>query len=95
MRVLLFVRACIALCAVFGSAAAVAAPPAEKAVTLPNAADPKPDTVGSPGTVQAVVVTLEKRSTSASNSQLQSQKTTAPPGKRDGMAAPFHKPKPN
>lgn len=95
MRFLLSARGWIALCAVFGPATVTAAPPAEEAVILPNAADPKPDTVGSQGGAQAVVVSLEKRSTSAGNAQPQSQNTTAPPGKRGGMAAPFHKPKPN
>jgi len=92
MRILLSARGWVALCAVLGSATAVAAPPAERPAALPNAADPKPDTSGPQGPSQAVVVSLEKRSNGAANTQLQSQKKPAPSNKNDGRPAPFNKP---
>jgi hypothetical protein len=75
--------------------AAVAAPPAEGRLKLPNAADPQPATPDAQGAAQAVVVTLEKRAETVRKAPPQNQKSVAPRVKRSGIAAPFEGPKPN
>jgi hypothetical protein len=95
MRFLLSACGWIVLCAVLGSATATAAQPAEEAVMLPNATEPKPDMASSQGSTQMVIMSLERRSESASNSQTKDQSAVAPPDKRSLRALPVHRPKPN